>query len=1088
MSRAVRALTLCVVAALLTLTASQASAATPAKVGPPNSMAAIGDSITKAFHSGSWLTCPPYINTDCPARSWSTGTDSDVNSHYLRIRAINSAINGRNFNEAVTGAKVDTADDQAREAVKDNAELVTMLIGANDVCASTEAGMTSVANFRTRVAAALNVLRTGLPNARIYVVSIPDIKRLWSIGKDSATARLKWSTLNICQAMLANPTSTSAADNARRDRVQDRNEDFNTVLREECDKLVHCRHDGGAGYRIAFTSSDMSNIDFFHPNVDGQRDAATATWNAGYNYADRTAPVTTIAPERAPDGRDGWYRDDVAVSLDTADNADESEYFYKLQGAVDTAWRRYTGPFTITDEGVTEISARSVDVNGNIEASKQSLVRIDKTAPTFTLACPTSAVLGSAASFRIVGAADDRSGFAGSFAEPRPMDTTVPGLALPNTVEIQDRAGNTATRSCAYDVTYPAPEAPALDDDSASPNAGAFSLTWDAPADPATHPLRYTLERRAAAASGTWEQVAADLDARSRRFAAGDRVDEGVWVYRVRGTDGTQDTPWSPASAAVTVDQTGPNAPAVAPAREPEFAGDGGWFADAVDVVTTDNGDPALRDGSAGTGVDPASVAERETLTASGTVSRTVSDRVGNRSAATSLAVQIDGTAPQLEVACPATATLLTDASATVAARDGQSGLRDDPSGAVALDTTKIGPQTVERTAVDRVGHATTERCTTVVEYPTPGTPRVGEGESPSAGTYTVGWEPSAPASYPIRYVVERRAATDAGEWAPVADELADPSLAFTAGNPEDEGTWRYRVKGVDGDVETAWSPASEPVVVDQSAPAAPSIAADRAPEYAGAGAGGWYRDAVTLTTTGNGDPALRDGTPGTGVDPASVAAPVTLTASGTVTRTVRDRVGNESAPATAAVKIDAAAPSLTLDCPTSVALRGSGAVTVRATDDGSGLAQDPSGTVAVDTSKVGPQTIERTAVDRVGHTVTQRCTVIVRYEFGGLESPVERDGTSVFKQGSTVPLKFSLTDAAGRVVTDARPTVQLERLVGTTVVETVDATATNGKPVTLNGKHYQLNLSTKPLAAGSWNVKLTLGDGTVQRTAITLR
>jgi hypothetical protein len=147
---------------------------------------------------------------------------------------------------------------------------------------------------------------------------------------------------------------------------------------------------------------------------------------------------------------------------------------------------------------------------------------------------------------------------------------------------------------------------------------------------------------------------------------------------------------------------------------------------------------------------------------------------------------------------------------------------------------------------------------------------------------------------------------------------------------------------------------------------------------------------------------------------------------------------------------------------------------------------------VAVDTAKVGPQVIERTAVDNVGHTTTERCTVIVRYEYGGLESPVDRDGSSVFKQGSTVPLKLSLTDATGAVVTDARPTVQLERLSttpsGTDVEETVDGTSTNGKGFALNGKHYAFNLSTKSLAAGSWNVKLTLGDGTVRRTAITLR
>lgn len=42
------------------------------------------------------------------------------------------------------------------------------------------------------------------------------------------------------------------------------------------------------------------------------------------------------------------------------------------------------------------------------------------------------------------------------------------------------------------------------------------------------------------------------------------------------------------------------------------------------------------------------------------------------------------------------------------------------------------------------------------------------------------------------------------------------------------------------------------------------------------------------------------------------------------------------------------------------------------AADSQSGLASDPSGTVQVDTSTPGPQLIERTAVDNVGHTRTE--------------------------------------------------------------------------------------------------------------------
>jgi hypothetical protein len=89
--------------------------------------------------------------------------------------------------------------------------------------------------------------------------------------------------------------------------------------------------------------------------------------------------------------------------------------------------------------------------------------------------------------------------------------------------------------------------------------------------------------------------------------------------------------------------------------------------------------------------------------------------------------------------------------------------------------------------------------------------------------------------------------------------------------------------------------------------------------------------------------------------------------------------------------------------------------------------------------------------------------------------------------------LKLTLADAAGKPVTDAKITVEMERVttsvLGTVVEETVTATPTNGKEFTGDSTgHYQYNLSTKPLSTGTWNIKLTFDDGVVQRTRISLR
>ncbi|ROT33277.1 GDSL-type esterase/lipase family protein [Micromonospora sp. HM5-17] len=245
---------------------------------PPASMASMGDSITRGFNACGW-----YV--DCPSRSFSTGTDSAVNSHYLRIRAVNPAINGHNHNVARSGAKSADMPGQADAAVAQNVDYVTMLIGANDACTSSESTMTPVTTFRANIDTALNRLRSGLPNARVLVISIPDLHRLWSVGRGDILARTAWSLFGICQSMLANPTSTAQADVDRRNRVRQRVIDYNTQLAQACAAYgPNCRFDGNAVFGYPFTLDHLSGWDYFHPNTSGQRVLANVSYAAGFRW------------------------------------------------------------------------------------------------------------------------------------------------------------------------------------------------------------------------------------------------------------------------------------------------------------------------------------------------------------------------------------------------------------------------------------------------------------------------------------------------------------------------------------------------------------------------------------------------------------------------------------------------------------------------------------------------------------------------------------------------------------------------------------------------------------------------------------
>jgi lysophospholipase L1-like esterase len=244
----------------------------------PSSMSSLGDSITRGFNACGWYS-------DCTGRSWSTGDYASVNSHYLRIKAKNASITGHNFNDARSGARMSDLNGQATTAVSRGVQYVTILMGANDACTSSESTMTPVATYRSQLDTALATIKNGLPNAAVFIASVPDVKRLWFIGKDSSSARNAWSGFGICQSMLANPQSTAQADVDRRARVQQRVVDFNTQLAQACTAYgTNCTFDGNAVFNYPFVLSQVSTWDYFHPNTSGQAVLASVTYPAGFNW------------------------------------------------------------------------------------------------------------------------------------------------------------------------------------------------------------------------------------------------------------------------------------------------------------------------------------------------------------------------------------------------------------------------------------------------------------------------------------------------------------------------------------------------------------------------------------------------------------------------------------------------------------------------------------------------------------------------------------------------------------------------------------------------------------------------------------
>jgi lysophospholipase L1-like esterase len=249
MKRVARIIVLALAVVLVGLVAQPAWAAPPL----PSSMAAIGDSITRAYD-----VCCSY--GDHPGQSWSTGSTSydGIASHYERIKQLNPAIAGHGYNDAVSGAKMAQAPTQAERAVSQGARYVTILMGANDLCTSSVSTMTASDDFRAQFSQALATLMAQDRKPYVFVSSIPNIYQLWQVLHTNSVARWVWANFHICQSMLAASNTES-----QRQQVKTREVAFNQILADVC-------------------ASQVSTLDFFHPSLSGQAALARVTWTKSW--------------------------------------------------------------------------------------------------------------------------------------------------------------------------------------------------------------------------------------------------------------------------------------------------------------------------------------------------------------------------------------------------------------------------------------------------------------------------------------------------------------------------------------------------------------------------------------------------------------------------------------------------------------------------------------------------------------------------------------------------------------------------------------------------------------------------------------
>lgn len=146
------------------------------------------------------------------------------------------------------------------------------------------------------------------------------------------------------------------------------------------------------------------------------------------------------------------------------------------------------------------------------------------------------------------------------------------------------------------------------------------------------------------------------------------------------------------------------------------------------------------------------------------------------------------------------------------------------------------------------------------------------------------------------------------------------------------------------------------------------------------------------------------------------------------------------------------------------------------------------------ETFPLGLTTVTCTATDIEGNeSAAKAFKVNVTYSYSGVLRPINADGSSIFKAGSTIPVKFALTGASNGIanaVASLSYTQISNGIEGTTAEAASTSNATTGSlfRYDVTNQQYVFNLSTKGFASGTYRLNLVLGDGVTRSVHISLK
>ncbi|ACT02198.1 OmpL47-type beta-barrel domain-containing protein [Paenibacillus sp. JDR-2] len=364
---------------------------------------------------------------------------------------------------------------------------------------------------------------------------------------------------------------------------------------------------------------------------------------------DKTKPA---APIVAPDVT-GWtngasVKVTVTAGADSGSGIGRTEY--SLNGAVTLGWTTYTGQISIAAEGQTTISARTIDLAGNISPVATGNVKLDRTLPAAPAISPAGGIWsGAKVTVTLTAGADNASSVdrveyklsgatsLGWTSYSAPIHLTVEGLTTV-TARTVDKAGNISEESeVMQGLDFTPPGETLLTPDVSGWNAGdRVTVTATAGTDNGGSGVKEVEYSLSGAANSDWKPytgpVIVTVEGQTEVFAR--TVDKA-------GNKGTA------SKATVQIDRTAPEHPQI------EVSADK-WANSGVDVTITPGTDPL-----SGTSITEYSLTGavdadwkpyngKFTVTAEGrtTIHARTVDQAGNISDIADTSVFMDKTAP----------------------------------------------------------------------------------------------------------------------------------------------------------------------------------------------------------------------------------------------------------------------------------------------------------------------------------------------------------------------------------------------------------------------------------------------------------